>query len=84
MVAIPGRILITKIAHRAGKASANADALTRMKCKQCGLDVDPDSHMNRMMKENSDTGSADVNQKFHNEQWTPENIAKLTEKMTEN
>ena len=67
-----------KIAHRARKASANADALTRMKCKQCGLDVDPDTHMNRVVHENSNIGSDDVRQEFYNEQWTPENIAELT------
>ena len=67
-----------RIAHRAGKASANADALTRMKCKQCGLDVDPDSHMNRVVKDSSNTSSKNINQEFFNEQWTPEKIAELT------
>ena len=49
-----------------------------MKCKQCRLDVDPDSHLNRVVKENSNTSPADENLEFHNEQWTPENIAELT------
>ena len=49
-----------------------------MKCKQCGLDVNPDSHMNRVVKDNSNTSSENINQEFYNEQWTPEKIAELT------
>ena len=57
-------------------APANADAFTGMKCQQCGLDVDRDSYMNRVVRENLNTSS--VNQEFYNERWTPENIAQLT------
>ena len=39
-----------KIEHRNGTLHSSADGLTRMKCKQCGIEANPERHVNRTVK----------------------------------
>ena len=68
-----------KIEHRKGTSHINADSLTRMKCKQCGIDADPTTHYARSLTTNASAADVSLSVENFDEKWTPAHIAEMTE-----
>ena len=72
-----------RVEHRRSAQHANADGLTRMKCKQCGMEDEPVAHLNRAMRRSVSSQSSNYQMDEYDEYWTQENIVKMTEEDTE-